>query len=153
MPSNAPVMRKAGLITSAGWPRLRPGATRAQTPGMAALDEQTSSRKAKAALDNRPSRALSAVNCRATTMAYQKGSTRPGAGAPHPTAGSAASPCEPRGERSNGRNREIDETLHQSTAYDTEFEGIGPPRCHRQGSPYRRLQRPPRGDLTGMTVV
>src|SRR5829696_10004294 len=40
MPSNAPVMRKAGPITSAGWPRLRPGATRAQTPGMAALDEQ-----------------------------------------------------------------------------------------------------------------
>jgi len=33
---------------------------------------------------------------------------RPGAGAPHPTAGSAASPCGPPGERSNGRNREID---------------------------------------------
>src|SRR5215204_637471 len=57
MPSNAPVMRKAGPITSAGWPRLWPGATRAQTTGMAALDEQTLSRKAKAALDNRPSQA------------------------------------------------------------------------------------------------
>ena len=39
----------------------------------------------------------------------EKGSTRPGAGAPHPTAGSAASPRG--GQRSNGRNRQIDETL------------------------------------------
>src|ERR687892_1411533 len=37
MPSNAPVMRKAGPITSTGWPRLPPGATRARTPGTAAL--------------------------------------------------------------------------------------------------------------------
>src|SRR5690348_8528934 len=37
MPSNAPAMRKAGPITSAGWPRLQPGATRARTPGTAAL--------------------------------------------------------------------------------------------------------------------
>src|SRR5713101_2051890 len=36
MPSNAPAMRKAGPITSAGWPRLQPGATRARTPGTAA---------------------------------------------------------------------------------------------------------------------
>jgi hypothetical protein len=37
MPSNAPAMRKAGPITSAGSPRLQPGATRARTPGTAAL--------------------------------------------------------------------------------------------------------------------
>src|SRR5918996_311913 len=37
MPSNAPAMRTAGPITSAGWPRLQPGATRARTPGTAAL--------------------------------------------------------------------------------------------------------------------
>src|SRR6266436_2564750 len=37
MPGNAPAMRKAGAITSAGWPRLQPGATRARTPGTAAL--------------------------------------------------------------------------------------------------------------------
>jgi Transposase IS66 family/IS66 C-terminal element len=30
-------MRKVGLIISAGWPKLQPGATRARTPGMAAL--------------------------------------------------------------------------------------------------------------------
>src|SRR5258708_315029 len=36
MPSNAPAMRMAGRITSAGWPRLRPGATRARTLGTAA---------------------------------------------------------------------------------------------------------------------
>src|SRR6266446_6665481 len=29
-------MRKAGPITSAGWPRLQPGATRARIPGTAA---------------------------------------------------------------------------------------------------------------------
>ena len=34
-PSNAPAMRKAGAITSAGWPRLQPGAIRARTPGTA----------------------------------------------------------------------------------------------------------------------
>src|ERR1700737_5335334 len=37
MPSNAPAMRMAGPITSAGWPRLQPGATRARIPGTAAL--------------------------------------------------------------------------------------------------------------------
>src|SRR5215472_7329531 len=31
MPSNAPAMRKAGPITSLGWPRPPPGATRAPT--------------------------------------------------------------------------------------------------------------------------
>src|SRR5438094_2251958 len=36
MPSNAPAMRMAGPIISGGWPRLRPGATRAPTPGTAA---------------------------------------------------------------------------------------------------------------------
>src|SRR5437763_11804739 len=35
-PSNAPGMRKAGRIPSAGWPKLRPGATRARTLGTAA---------------------------------------------------------------------------------------------------------------------
>src|SRR6516165_9673028 len=37
MQSNAPAMRKAGPITLAGSPRLQPGATRARTPGTAAL--------------------------------------------------------------------------------------------------------------------
>src|SRR3954467_15081302 len=37
MPSNVPGMRKVGPITSGAWPRLRPGATRARTPGTAAL--------------------------------------------------------------------------------------------------------------------
>src|SRR5215207_9753039 len=41
MPSNAPAMPKAGPITSTGWPRLQPGATRARTPGTAAPDEQS----------------------------------------------------------------------------------------------------------------
>src|SRR5829696_7145102 len=41
MPSNAPAMPKAGSITSSGWRRLLPGATRALTPGTAALDERT----------------------------------------------------------------------------------------------------------------
>src|SRR6516164_9173421 len=36
MPSNAPPMPKAGPITSAGWPRSPPGATRAPTPDTAA---------------------------------------------------------------------------------------------------------------------
>src|SRR6516164_7833742 len=36
MPSNAPPMPKAGPITSAGWPRSPPDATRAPTPGAAA---------------------------------------------------------------------------------------------------------------------
>ncbi len=39
MPSNAPAMRKAGSITSAGWPSLPPGATRARIPGTAAPAE------------------------------------------------------------------------------------------------------------------
>ena len=37
MPNNAPAMRRAGAITSGGWQRLRPGATRARTPGAVAL--------------------------------------------------------------------------------------------------------------------
>src|SRR5262249_34492223 len=36
MPSNAPGMRRAGRITSAGWPKLRPDATRARILGTAA---------------------------------------------------------------------------------------------------------------------
>src|SRR5262245_57727478 len=36
MPSNAPGMRRAGRITSAGWPKLRPDATRARIFGTAA---------------------------------------------------------------------------------------------------------------------
>ena len=35
--SNAPAMRKDGRITSNGWSRLRPAATRVRTPGVAAL--------------------------------------------------------------------------------------------------------------------
>src|SRR6476660_8095479 len=37
MPSSAPAMPTAGPITSAGWSRLQPAATRARTPGTAAL--------------------------------------------------------------------------------------------------------------------
>src|SRR5215510_8712070 len=36
MPSNARAMRKAGPITSAGWPNLPPGATPVPTPSTAA---------------------------------------------------------------------------------------------------------------------
>ena len=65
MTSNAPVMRKAGPITSAGWPRLRPGATPAQTPGMAALDEQTLQARAEPSRPKR--RPITALLRRATT--------------------------------------------------------------------------------------
>src|SRR5829696_5012453 len=75
MPSNAPAMPKAGSITSSGWPRLLPGATRALTLGTAALDERTPTALVlvpgpRATPDNRPSRALSAANCRSTAVAY-----------------------------------------------------------------------------------
>ena len=39
MPSNARAIRRAGLIILAGWQNLLPGATRARTPGTAALAE------------------------------------------------------------------------------------------------------------------
>src|SRR5215204_5033615 len=65
--------------------------------------------KAKAALDNRPSQALSVAKCRSTTMTYltEKGSTRLGAGAPHSTAVRRRAS----GPRGSGLTAEIEKPL------------------------------------------